>query len=87
MMQRTKINGSQNIQSFGYDPEAKTLHVEFRGADVDQPGRVYEYTGIDPEIVADFESADSKGGYFHRFIRQQFTGRRLTQKELKERKH
>lgn len=63
MLARTKIEGSSNIASVGYDPAEQTLHVEFHG------GKVAEYDGVAPHMADALMASDSKGQFFHRHIR------------------
>ncbi|WP_341893755.1 KTSC domain-containing protein [Ferrovibrio terrae] len=54
---------SSNLSAVGYDPESKTMRVEFNG------GARHDYSGITPEQFTDFMSAESKGKHFHKNFR------------------
>lgn len=70
-IERNAIENSSNLLSQGYDPETKTLQVEF--AD----GKVGEYSDFPPEVYAEFQTAcsdpdKSAGKFFHAHIRNRF---------------
>lgn len=54
---------SSNIAAVCYDAKKQRLVVEFLG------GRVYEYLGVEKEIVEDLLAAPSVGAFFHREIK------------------
>lgn len=56
-MERQNVNSeSGNIRSAGYDPQGRTMHVEFKG------GRVYEYADVTPDEWTGFEATFSDAG-------------------------
>ena len=55
-MKRITVKSS-NIVSVGYDPDTKTLEVEFQG------GRVYQYADVSPDKYSSLMAAHSKGSY------------------------
>ena len=57
------IANSSHLARYGYDPEAQTLHVEFKS------GASGTHAGVTPEMLAEFESAESKGGAYHAMFR------------------
>ena len=61
-MKRQPVSSS-NLRSVGYDPETKTLEVEF------QNGSVYQYFNVPNNVYRELMAAPSHGRYFHRFIR------------------
>lgn len=61
-MQRKPVSSS-NIVSVGYNPEIKTLEVEFKG------GGVYSYPGVTDNKYHELINADSIGSHFHKHIR------------------
>lgn len=61
-MQHVKVDSS-NIESIGYDPEARVCEVLFRN------GGHYAYQDVPPEAHAEFMASDSKGKHHHRFIK------------------
>ena len=68
-MNRKPVDSS-NIKAVGYDPESKTLEVEF------QSGAVHAYEGVPADKHAAFIKAKSAGGFFHTHIRGRFKGSR-----------
>lgn len=63
---------SSNITAHGYDESSKTLAIQFKG------GNTYHYAGVDSEVASEFAGADSKGSFFAKSVRSQFTGTKLT---------
>jgi len=61
-MERTPVKSS-NLASVGYESSSSTLEIEFHG------GGIYQYDGVPQEIYDGLLSADSKGKYFHRNIK------------------
>lgn len=62
---------SSNIAAIAYDPDTKTLEVEFTN------GNRYQYEGVSPATFAAFQSAPSAGTFFHANVRAQFKGSKL----------
>lgn len=58
---------SSNLESVGYQPESKTLHVRFKG------GGLYRYEGVPAEAHSAFMAADSKGQHFNKNIMGKYT--------------
>ena len=54
---------SSNLQSFRYDEATNTLTVRFRS------GGVYRYDDVPADVVDEMRWAESRGRYFHRYIR------------------
>lgn len=52
---------STALKSYKYDPQAQEFHVKMNS----DPNKTYVFGGIEPEDVAKFEAADSKGKAFH----------------------
>lgn len=69
-MKLTPIKSSA-IQGAAYDPETKTLHLQFSS------GGTYAYAGVPAEKFAALRSADSAGKYIAQHIRPHHTGERL----------
>lgn len=65
-MEREYVESSM-ITSIGYDEESSILEVEFKG------GVVWQYPDFPEYMWYEFQSAESKGKYFHANIREQFT--------------
>lgn len=61
-IKRTPVESS-NIKSIGYSSEHRTLEIEFK------KGSVYQYNPITQETFNALMAADSKGGYFAKFIK------------------
>ncbi len=60
---------SSNIVAIRHDGES--LFVEFRS------GGTYKYNGVSADEAQDLLLASSPGGYFHRHIKDSFTGERV----------
>ena len=69
-MNRTPVT-STDITSIGYDPQTRTLEIEFR------TGAVYRYTEVPPEEHAGLMAAPSKGNYHAIHIRGIYDYRKL----------
>lgn len=67
---------STTIHAIGYDPLTSTLHVHFKQGD--QPGPLWSYAGVPPDLAAELATADSAGKSFHRNIRGKFKPTRLS---------
>ena len=65
-MERQDVVSSM-IKSIGYDKEASILEIEF------DSGVVWDYTEFPEYLWYEFESAESKGKFFHQNIKEQFT--------------
>jgi len=65
-MQREPVQ-SISIQSAAYEPDSKTLEVEFL-----QSGAVYAYFDVPPDLFSAFRASRSKGRFFNRRIRNAF---------------
>jgi frataxin-like iron-binding protein CyaY len=63
---------SSNIKSVGYDPDSKTMHVEFTN------GGLYEYAGVEPAQHQALISAPSVGKHFGTHVRGQFQHRKIS---------
>lgn len=55
---------SSNIESIGYDADARELHVRFL-----QSGETYVYYNVDEWVFTEFMAADSKGQYLNESIK------------------
>lgn len=69
-MQRVPVQSS-NIASIGYDPAHYLLEIEFLD------GAVYQYARVPSHIHQGLMDAESKGGFFARWIRDQYPTTRL----------
>lgn len=64
-MDRLPVDSS-NLAAVGYDPETRTLEIEFRN------GRVYRYFDVPSDVYEELMAADTLGGYFNRNIRNRY---------------
>lgn len=61
-MLRTDVVSS-NIKSIGYDPQSKTLEVEFRS------GKVYQFAPVSTYVHLEIMSSDSIGRSFNALVK------------------
>ena len=66
---------STAIADIEYDPERTRLTITFMS------GRIYDYYGVPLEVVADFQSASSKGAFFNTRIRDRYRYEEITRIE------
>jgi hypothetical protein len=64
---------SSNIESIGYDPDTRKLHVKFASA-------VYEYDDVSSDEYAGLMAAESLGGHLHSHIKGEHSFRKLDDK-------
>jgi hypothetical protein len=64
-MNRTPVVSS-NVASIGYDSSTLTLEVEF----VD--GALYQYFDVSEPVYLEFMRAESKGGFLHAYIKNNY---------------
>jgi hypothetical protein len=57
-----QVNSSQ-LNALGYDADTNTLAIRFPGRG-DNPGAVYHYSNVPPDVYAAFMAAESKGKFF-----------------------
>jgi hypothetical protein len=60
------------IANFTYDADQAQLTVTF------VTGRVYRYFLVPADCIARFEAAESKGGFFNKYIRDKYPCREIT---------
>ena len=64
---------SSNIDKIGFDSDAKILYVEFQPKEADgkkvEVGDIYSYWPFTKAKFNSFKKADSKGGWFSKYIR------------------
>ena len=65
-MERNYIE-SKMIASIGYAFESSVLEIEFNS------GAVWQYYDFPESVWYEFENSDSKGKFFHREIKNQYT--------------
>lgn len=63
---------SSVIADFAYDASQAQLTVTFVS------GRVYRYFLVPADCIARFEAAQSKGGFFNKYIRDKYPCREVT---------
>ncbi len=68
-MERQSVESSA-IRSIGYDASTSTLEIEFNSE------VVWQYYDFPESVWYEFESSESKGKFFHREIKNQYTGTR-----------
>lgn len=69
-MNRQSVD-STDIKSVGYDPATKILEIEFHS------GGIYQYLDVPDMIYSDLMNADSKGKYFHRYVKNVYNHRKV----------
>lgn len=62
-MKRTAVKSSQ-IHSIGFDPDSKTLEIEFARKDPKVEGSIYQYANITPSFHKELMEAESQGSFF-----------------------
>ena len=62
---------SSHIESIGYDPAEKHMHVTFTGPS-GKPGKTYQYTGVEPHLYGMFAAADSHGKFFAQHVKGKY---------------
>ncbi|MEM2161095.1 MAG: KTSC domain-containing protein [Candidatus Nitrosotenuis sp.] len=62
---------SSNLRSVGYDPNTRTLEIEFHS------GGIYQYSGISQQMYEGLMSAPSKGSYFAQHIKNNYGYRKI----------
>lgn len=64
---------SSQIHATGYDPETRTLAVQFHAhGPAKSPGSVYHYEDFGPKDWEAFQAAPSKYSHFHKSIKGVF---------------
>lgn len=62
---------SADIKSIGYDSETQTLEIEFHS------GGIYQYLDVPDSVFSNLMNADSKGKYFHKYVKNVYSYRKL----------
>ena len=68
-MKHTVVNRSAHILSSGYDEGV--LQITFHN------GETHEFRGVPEQLHRAFQSAPSKGTFFHKFIKSRFRGEKI----------
>ena len=63
---------SSNIKAIGYDDTNAILYITFLG------NRTYKYLEIPQSVYQDLMKAESKGKYFHAYIKDKYKFNELT---------
>ncbi|MDD5096424.1 MAG: KTSC domain-containing protein [Candidatus ainarchaeum sp.] len=66
IMKRIAVSSS-DIASVGHSAEQEVLEIEFKN------GGVYQYFRVPNKVYSELMAAESKGKYFHRYIRDKYT--------------
>lgn len=61
------VDGSSNVAAFGYAASRQLLRVQFLPAG--EPGNLYEYEGVTPEVFEGFCASESKGKFVASVLR------------------
>ena len=64
---------SSNIKKIGYDQDTQHLFVEFISEDLS----LYRYFDVEENVFDAFTKAESKGKFFHKFIRGKYEDERI----------
>ncbi|HEX7054022.1 MAG TPA: KTSC domain-containing protein [Burkholderiales bacterium] len=67
-MERKRVNSSK-LRSVGYDEKSRTLEVEMAN------GRVYQYTGVYPEVYRRLMAAPNPTSFFDDRIAEEYTAK------------
>ncbi len=70
-MKRTSVQ-SRAIRSVGFEPETRTLEVEFHS------GRVYQYLDVAPSLERWLMRSNDKGGLLNRLVIKKHVEREVT---------
>jgi len=62
---------SSNLNSVGYDSTNNILEIQFNS------GSIYQYFNVPNSIYMDLMKAASKGGYFHKNIKERYKFERI----------
>jgi hypothetical protein len=71
---------SSHIQGHEYDPQTKTLLIQFTN------GAVYRYVGVDQYEYWNLKQSSSPGTYFHNKIKPKYPGELVSAGRPKRRK-
>ncbi|MBN2258119.1 MAG: KTSC domain-containing protein [Anaerolineaceae bacterium] len=67
------VKGSSNVYAYSYDPQVRTLYVQFLEPPLrNRPGPLYRYRDVPLGVFRRFERAPSKGKYIHMHIKGHF---------------
>jgi len=66
-MNRTQVENSSNITSYGYDPVTMELEVEFKSKGR-TGGPLYKYEQVPWSLVSELNDAESKGSFIQQKV-------------------
>jgi len=69
-MKMTQVSSS-NIESLGYNPDDRKLHVQFLN------GNLYEYAEVPKELFELMMASTSKGSFFHKEIKGNYPAKQI----------
>lgn len=69
---------SSSLSAIAYDRDWKHLYICFKS------GRAWRYEGVPEECFTELRRAESKGSYFSREIRHQFSGEEIPSDLVRE---
>ncbi len=71
-MQRIAVESKTGMIGIGYQPETKTLEIEFKSRKEGVPNGVYHYAEFTMADMDAFTAAESKGSHFLKVIKPKF---------------
>lgn len=75
-MERALVDSS-NVASIGYDPETRTMEVEFKGRN-NEPGAIYHYFEVPQEIYEQVLGASSVGQAMNQLVKPIYRFQRIS---------
>lgn len=63
---------SSYLSAIGYDAEAREVAVQFAN------GHIIHYANVPPDVWEEWQQAPSKGAFYARVIKKQFSGEKIT---------
>ena len=67
--EKIEVANSSNIKSYAYSPKSRVLTIEF------QNWGAWQYDSVPQALFDDMKKAESKGGFFNKYVRGHFIGR------------
>ena len=77
MKTSVNVENSSSIKSYEYDDDTMVLTIIFNA------GSKYNYYSVDPSVMADFNSAESKGKFFASNIKDKFHAEKVEENTYK----
>lgn len=66
------LDSSSLLTAFGFDRERGIVGVRFKN------GHIYHYAGVPSKVAEEFYTSESKGRYYGKAIKGQYTGQKMT---------